>query len=272
MISKEYFFLKIDDYLDGNMSKEEILIFENEILNNTELQNEVALNKEMRIQYSEQHWSFVDVNSAKKKIEEIENIIKSPEFEYNISGIEDASNTYFEGEKFNNKTKNNYKRFYVLAIAASFVLFIGLFFLNNNQNLYMNYNSWDNLPSLIERGVDQNKTLQDAEVAFVNKDYTAANTLYNTHILNSNTTNTNVYLYYGITQLELNQNDKALDTFDKIINSNALDSSKGFWYKTLVYLKAEDKLNAIKQLEIIVSNTENYNYNEAKKLLEKLKN
>jgi len=52
--------------------------------------------------------------------------------------------------------------------------------------------------------------------------------------------------------------------------SNLMDASKGLWYKALVFLKIDDKIEAEKALNQIVENETNYNFNEAKALLKKL--
>ena len=101
--------------------------------------------------------------------------------------------------------------------------------------------------------------------------YKKAEQLFSEHINKQSNFNPNVVLYLGVSNLELNNYDKALLNFEKLIQSNSIDKSKGYWYKTLTYLKMDDRNLAIKELKIIVENPSNYNYNKAKELLEKLK-
>ena len=52
---------------------------------------------------------------------------------------------------------------------------------------------------------------------------------------------TTVFLYIGMTQLNLNKPEAAISSFDKVINSQILDRSKGLWFKALLYVKEDDQ-------------------------------
>ena len=258
-----------DKYLEKLMSESENAAFEIELSNNTELQEYLAINKELGIQLDNKDWQFVDASKS-PQVKDLEDYFKSEEAQSLKTVLSKVGDKYKDTSK--PKSNNNIKRYTFFAIAASVVLLIGLFFLNNNQNIYNDYNSWQELPSLIERGHSESATLQDAEQAFIAKDYVSANSFYSKYLKETEVINVNVYLYLGITQLELNQKDKALSTFEAILTSDSIDFSKGYWYKTLVYLKAKDKNNAIKQLKLIVKDSTNYKFSEAEKILKQLKN
>jgi tetratricopeptide (TPR) repeat protein len=70
--------------------------------------------------------------------------------------------------------------------------------------------------------------------------------------------------------LELENYREAIQTFDKLRNSNTLDNHKAYWYTALVYLKQNNAENAKKVLQTLVQDTSNYNYEKAIELLKKL--
>ena len=58
--------------------------------------------------------------------------------------------------------------------------------------------------------------------------------------------------------------------FDKVLQSQTLDSHKAYWFKALSYLKQGDTAQAIATLETLVENKGNFNYDKAQKLLKVL--
>ena len=269
MILSENLLLQADKYLANNLTEPELSAFLLELNNNAELADYIAINKEMNVQFSDTDWQFIEDADA-NQTKDLQTYFNSDEAQALKSALNDAAQKH---KILDTPEKANSKRlFSFLAIAASIVLFVGLFFLNRTTNSYDNYNSWTELPSIIERGEAKSATLERAEIKFVAKDYAEANKLYTAYLTESKSKsdNINVLLYLGITELELNQNEKALSTFDKVIKSDSIDFSKGYWYKALVYLKVKDNSNVIKQLKLITKDNSNYKYNEAVKLLSEL--
>lgn len=268
MILSEDIKAQADNYLDNNMSEIERNAFEQELKGNKLLQEYLAINKEMAKQYSDSDWQFLEQPNT-SDVNVLEDYLKSDDINKLKEAIKMASTSYHQNKVKKKPSKSVGYSF--LAIAASIVLLIGLYFAGSNDNIYEDYNSWNELPSLIERGDALDSNLEQAENAFVKKNFNLANTLYLQYLKEStNESNVTVYLYLGITELELKQKEKALAYFDNVITSNSIDFSKGYWYKALVYLKFEEHENAKKQLRIITQEQSNYNYKEAKKLLKKL--
>jgi tetratricopeptide (TPR) repeat protein len=255
-----------DDYLKDTLAINAKKAFELLLQENQELVDYIAINKEMQAHYTEEDWSFGDENH--QDVGELEGYLKSDEAKALKASIKKVNDRFVKERPSNRKNYFSY-----LAIAATILVFVGYFVFNNstsNLELYENYNSWQELPSLINRGDVDDTTLAEAENAFINKNYEKAHLFFDAYIQNSYTVPATVLLYQGVVFLELNEYNNALTTFNELIESNSLDNSKGYWYKVLVYLKMDDKVNAIKQLEIITSNPENFKFVEAQELLEKL--
>lgn len=132
------------------------------------------------------------------------------------------------------------------------------------------YNGWSELPSLIERGESENEYLVKGEEAFLNKEYAIAKQQFENVASEGANFNANTSLYLGISYLELNEYKSALLTFDKLINSESLDASKGHWYKGLTYLKMNKKDDAKEQFEILAKHKGYYNHETAKSILKQL--
>ena len=264
---------QIEDYLNGEMTKEQTLAFESQINNNAELAKDLGINKKMRLQYSEEEWDFVKDYNNNKKINELEAVLKSKEFQNKKEVIQNAGDLYFNKAKPKKEIRKKRKLPY-LAVAALIVLLVGYFtFFNSNlttTELYTQHNNWEELPSLVSRSETNTVLLTNGENAFVDKDYKLAEEHFNTYVSNKKEVDVNALLYLGISQLELENYNAALENFQRIIDSNTLDQSKGYWYKALVYLKMNDKGSAIKELNSIVKNSENFNFAKAEKLLKEL--
>ena len=254
-----------EQYLDGSMTNTEKQAFETQLENNQELAEYIELNKEMQIQYNDEDWSFVDDNTNTKILEDYLKSEDAKTIKVSISKV----NTDFV-----HKTPLNRKAYYsYFAIAASIALLIGYFIFNSSEGslkIYSQYNDWSTLPSLTTRGNSDDGILVKGEDAFLAKDFIKSEHYFDTFLKNNAELNPSVLVYHGISNLELENYDEALKAFNKLIESNTLDRSKGYWYKALVYLKMDDRDNAVKQLDIITSNVSYYNYSLAKEILEKL--
>lgn len=264
----------IEDYLNGSMNAEELKVFENQINENPELAEAIVINKELRLQYGDDNWNFIKEDKEDKDVSELEFLLKSKEFKSKKNAIQSASNLYFKKEQSKNSGNNKSKLYYVLAIAVAMIIFFGIFSIDNsltNQEIYSNNSNWD-LPSLVSRGETNESLLSKGENAFINKNYELASETFIVYLNNEAEIDITALLYLGISQLELEKHNEALNNFQKIIDSKTLDQSKGYWYKMLAYLKMEDRDNAIKELNIIVKDSKSFNFAEAEKLLKKLKN
>jgi len=260
---------EVDYYLDGDLDNEALKRFEIELKQNKDLQEYVSVSKQMQLNYNNKEWDYIK-GSKSDKIDELEQYLNSDEAKEINSVIQEVSGKYL----YEAKSTKALKRLYpYIVMAASIIILVGYFTINasqTNQDLYEQNNDWGNLPSLLSRGNSEDQLLIDGENAFLDKDYQLAKENFNVFAESNSEISPTVMLYLGISQLETNDYNLALKTFDGIINRNTIDKSKGYWYKSLVYLKMNDKKSAIEQLKIILSNTDNYKYNEAAKLLKEL--
>ena len=138
----------------------------------------------------------------------------------------------------------------------------------NNDDLYAEYSDYSNLPSFVSRGEVGTDSLYNAENLFKENKYKEALDIFQSQI-NTSTNTGSVYIYTGLSQIELEQYKQAENTFDTLIESNLLDAEKGYWYKALLYLKQDNHEKAISILKVIVSESL-FNNKKATELLNKL--
>jgi len=240
----------IENYLNGEMSKEETTAFLQKIASDPEAKSMLELYQEMNIVYDDQDWNVTDKKSIHKKIDQYESFLKSDKGVSVANKIKAAEQSYFDTQRAP-KTKMKLL-VYVAGIAA--VLIAGLFLTKQfdttitSDQLYADYKNWDAIPSLTLRAEDTH--LARVEKLFVNKNYKESLRLLEEYVIaNHQETNPQIMLYIGISQLELDKNKRAIATFTKLLNSNTLDAPKAHWYLALCYLK-QDK-SAIAKTELL---------------------
>ncbi|WP_299431989.1 tetratricopeptide repeat protein [uncultured Aquimarina sp.] len=260
----------IEKYLNGEMTKEETTVFLKKIDVDPDAKRMLELYQEMDTVYDEKNWELIDRNTRYKKVEHYESFLKSDSGKTVSEAILKAEQSYFE-EPHPSKIKQIF--LYAGAIAAVFVA--GLFLVNqfnknvNGDQLYAEYKNWDVLPSLTLR--DGGDDLTNIEKLFRDKRYEESLALLQKYVSEKDKeVNPQLLLYIGVTQLELNQNEAAIGSFTKLLNSNTLDVPKAHWYLALCYLKLNDLEKAKSELNLLVRSNISFQKNKAKELLEKL--
>jgi len=254
----------IDLYLNDMMSKKERITFENTLDADASLKEEVQLYKTMQTTLNENDWNNLDRDINSQTFKDIKQQVLSNDYEALSGKIKKVENTYFNKKK---------KRYYIFAAAASVLVFIALSIpslLNSNtfEKTYTNYSDWDNLPSLTEKGNANNAF--DIEGSYQSNEFETIIKYYENRMNNNDSLAPYDYIYLGASYFKTKNELKAISSFDNLINSNSLDSSKGHWYKLLIYLKQEDKVKVKETLSIILESKTNHNYKKALELSKKI--
>ncbi len=136
----------------------------------------------------------------------------------------------------------------------------------SNDSLFTEYYDSENI-------IDQtrsNQSIVEAVVKFQQKDFRTASVLFK-RILDADNSNIAVWFYYGISNIETGNYDNSIKAFTVIINqSDNLYIEHAEWYLGLCYLKSNQKDKAVRQFSIVAANPDNFHHDAAKNILEKL--
>lgn len=254
----------IEKYLRGTLSKDELSVISERIKNDDDFKKKVAFEKQLFETLNDDDWSFMEGEEAPEATL-YEKIYKSDAVKKVKETIQQ------ENQKYQNRKRTLFKRKFFYMGAAVIALLISIYLFSpkppySSEKLYTQYIESTDLPSLVTREQGEN-VLAKGQSFFEAKAYEKAIPIFKNRLELDN--NATVYLYLGISQMELNRFSEAEKTFNSLINSNLLDAPKGKWFKALLYLKMKKIKKSKLLLEEIIT-TKSYNFQQAQELLEKL--
>jgi hypothetical protein len=259
---------KLERYLNNQMAPDEKEQFEKEIAQSPELQELIEIHQQVTVLDDDAEWITFegDVNEIKKNI---------PLFEDEETKAFAQKLREFRNDQVGATGRKSvvWKRLAVFSgVAASILLALFLTMQRGGDldQLYVEHSSWNELPSLTVKG-DPVSERAEVEQLFEQKKYVEVITKVRDISLNSEEKDIALLLYQGVSQLELNQYENALNTFTELTASNTIDHHKGYWYTAMVYLKQGKKELLIKSLEVVAANPKYYKHEEATALLKELK-
>ncbi|SHI84423.1 tetratricopeptide repeat protein [Aquimarina spongiae] len=264
---EENFDLKIEAYLGGDMTPEEQKQFEEMMSQNPKLREEVQLANEVNHHLNDSAWMVIEADKNDPVKQELENYVKSDE------AIVLKSKLRQVGANYKKKRSNSSSIKYIVGAVAA-ILIIALIsnvFWNSRPShdvLYTEFYIESDLPSIIKRG-SENKLLTEAVALFKSNEYDQAIQLFEQYERETQGTDPSIYIYTGFSYLENGNFDRALQNFDKLLNSDSIDKSKAFWYKSLVYLKS-DRIEECKTILSQIIDDSLFNAQKAKRLLGEL--
>jgi predicted Zn-dependent protease len=224
-------YIIFDQYLANELSAEEKINFEKKLVEDQELASSFEI--------------FKDLNSHLKT--KFENEQELNDFKKNLKSISKENSKA-------NKVKVIAFKPWQYAIAASVAVLVGLFFFQNINPSFGDYNNPETA-TFTERG-DVNESLKLAEVAFNAKNYKAAIPQFET-ILKDNKS-PEIQYFYAISLLEDNQFQKAETNFTELKSGTSVYSTKATWYLALSKLKQKDYDSCKKILLTIPDDFEDY--------------
>lgn len=257
----------IESYLLGHLSIEEVALVEKRMSDDIRFRESVLLHKQLFESLSENNWSSAK-NVDPKRLQEYEALYRDKETAQLKETLIQAQINYKK-----NTPKSIRPWFYYLSAAFVAILITIAVLIPQQQTpqeLYVEYYTLSDIPSLATRGGEEDTSLIDAERYFEEGNYKNVLAILTPKVSSVVRNKASVLLYKGISEMELRQFEKAQATFDQLIESDLTDASMGFWYKALLFLKMEAKEKTKMTLFQIQKSPSNYKYKEAKSLLEKL--
>jgi len=256
---------KIRDYFLGHLSEEAAASFLEEVKQDAALREQFEIEKQLFNQFSDQyHATAIPKNDQTAALKDF---LASDEAQEIKETLRKAHKTYSQAPK-----KSNRRIWY---LAASIVLLLGLTatqFFNNNISgvaLYEEYYTAKDLPNLTTRGDES--LLSKGIMAFSNANYQEAISHFETYLLETSKVNPELYLYLGAAYQAIDQKDKAITAYDRLITADALSSDKGYWFKAMALLKFGNNEAAKESLKKLLASTQTtFKHQEAEAILNAL--
>lgn len=243
---------ELENYINSELSNEELASFEAELTSNQKLMDEIDLIKNIDLALSE-----TDVMRLRNNLQNIASEI--------------ASNKQTE-RSFVGKFKA--KRIVLSTVAASLILLLGITGILSRQSqddIYQKfYTKYEATGIVRSANLTANKTLSEALQKFENQDYNAALNLF-TEVISRDQNNMVGHFYTGISLQETGKYQNAIKEYETvIIDKDNLFTEQAEWYIGLCYLQTNENKKAYKQFKKIAKN-EGFYQQKAQSILNKIK-
>ena len=235
-------YILFDLYLQNEMSVEEKNAFESQLAQDDSLAAAFETFKEMQSQLKNK-FGITEEREA---------------FKANLKTISEA---HFKSSK----PKVIQLKPWYYAVAASVAVLIGVFFVNQNSNPSFEDFNQQEQAYFTERGTTE-AALKQAEIAFNDKQYKQAISLFET-ILKENKT-AEIQYFYGISLLQENQFQQSEMVFNELKSGTSVYKNKAIWQLALSKLKQKD-YKATKEILLIIP-ADYENIEQVQKLLSEL--
>lgn len=241
--------VSIEQYLSGEMSPIEREKFEREIASNPQMERELRLSRAIDAALVRD-----DIVDLRKKLLSIYKENKKVQPEVPVVHL-------------------NFRKFWyaaaslVLLAALGSALYFSLPGGKSTDTLFNQYYSSDNLVNVTRSG-DAN--IVEAVIKFQDKDYVFAQKLFK-NLINQDKTNIACWFYYGISCIETESYDQAIQAFNTIIlDDKNLYVEHAQWYLALTYLKNNQISLAKAQFATVANDPYNSHNKEAQRIISKL--
>lgn len=248
----------IESYLMGEMTKEERETFEKAMANDPFLNKEVIAYEELEAFLGNRDWPKSINNKQKNKYSEALNRLE-------VRGVTKSIATVI-----NKQRQKKSPPFWSIAAAMAVITFGFIMYFSqpklSNEELYAQYYSLEDLPSVVERNSD-NASDESHEILklFNNGNYHMV-----AEKMSAMPIKPELFIYYGIALLELNRPEEAIVVFRKLSQSSQLDAPKGFWYLGLAYLKNQQPEQALSAFENLLLAGGKFKRKETEDLIQKI--
>ncbi len=226
---------QINEYLSGELTGSNLVNFENELKNNSELQQELTL------------YNGIDEAIVQKGVIELRN---------NLNRIHESL------EKNVPVRKMFTNRYFLVAASVSILIVLSVFFfkMNNSSNteLYsMYFEPYESIDIIRGNSTDCDR-LNNPYDFYADKQYEQAVVAFD-KLLEKDASDVKVNFYKGISSMELSDYEDAIKSFQTILDSDAsLFVELSEWYIGLCYLETNNDELAKKHFENVVGFDNNF--------------
>lgn len=237
----EEHYLLFGQYLENELSEEEKTNFEKQLAEDQEFAAAFEIFKELNLHLEHKFGNAAELDAFKKNLKSI-------------------SKKHFKTKK----SKVVAFKPWQYAIAASVAILVGLFFFQNINPSFEDYNNPE-MATFTERG-DVNENLKLAQDAFNAKSYKTAIPLFESVLKEKKSPE--IQYFYAVSLLENNQFLKAETNLSELKSGTSIYKTKATWYLALSKLKQKDYKSC---KEILLTIPDDYeDYDQVQQLLNEL--
>ena len=244
---------ELENYIHSELSNEELASFEDELISNQKLMDEIELIKNIDLALSE-----TDVMQLRNNLQNITGeIVANKQTERSFAG------------------KFKAKRFVLSTVAASLILLLGITGIlsrqSSQEDVYQKfYNKYEATGIVRSANITANQTLTEALRKFENQDYNAALNLFS-EVIKRDQNNMVGHFYTGVSLQETGKYQNAIKEYETVIvDKDNLFTEQAEWYIGLCYLQTNENKKAYKQFKKIAKN-EGFYQQKAQSILGKIK-
>ncbi len=232
-------FDRIEDFLDGDLTENQLMEFEKDLLDDSDLQMDLDLHREVNEAIMEE-----DIMDLRNKLEAIE----TP-----------PNPTQKRKLKFLTKWNIAAASLALLIGLGSLLYIIGDSSAYSKNKIYSNYyKPYNIVANTRSSDVMIDNLLTTALKSYETKDYHTALTLFK-KILDKDSTNITGNFYSGVSNIEINEYSKANKNFTRVLeHKNNLFIEQSEWYLGFCYLMTNEKEKAIHQFHTIAQGNSFY--------------
>jgi len=245
--------MTIEEFIDGELDEALLAEFNAEMEENTDLMAEVSLRQQINAAIGEN-----DIISLRAKLGKARNESERKEVKSIVMPQFDVKSTKF--------WRNSVAMIIVLVGLLGAMNF-GTNSVDNTYNKYFESPAW-----ATERSVNENSTLNNLQQA--QQLYNIAEYQKSIDVLNKVSEDEGTFVkhfYSALSYQNLNEFDKAIDEYTKVIDDgNNLFVEEAEWYKSLCYLRLNQKQEAKNELLAVIDRKGFYEQ-DAKAIIRKLK-
>ncbi len=259
---------QIDKYLNHELIDLERAAFEEALTTDEDLRRALYLQLEMRDALNEDSWSFLQASNQEDAVKALEAFFRSQEAVQLREKFKKVGNTQPIAPR------NRSRKFWW--VAASLIVMLGASYLfwpktQSPQELFAEYVVVDQMPSFVARSSSGDDLLQQGQLAFEEEAYTQSLEIFESYLNTTEEVDARVYSYIFKASLLLDDIASAQKALNTLEHTNSFEAQKADWYYALFYLHQERIAESKERLEIILSDSKNYQYIQAQELLNKLK-
>lgn len=246
---------KIEAYLSGEMTGEELEAFQEVLDNDPEVLKEVRAFQDTDAFLGERDWPDASDATARQSYLKALESLQAKQIPEKIDQV------------LNEKSSSPFP--YWRAIAASFAVIVvsfAWFYLQpapTGPELFHEFYNMKELPSSTVRG-----TASEEEIVALYEQGDFALLIAKMEAYSDE--KPELMLYYGAALLATHSEEKAIAVFQEFVGTPLLDAPRGYWYMGLAYLKIGDKAMALEALKKLKQSGSKFKQQEMLELIDEL--